>query len=149
MANIPSLQDQLNNLINGDATQPVQPGQIQEVALAQNANVQIYYVKYLDADNKPNTCELTYNPTTGQASLVDASPLSQAPLQKNTTLVKGVSGVTEYILVNSPSIAQGKDYQQISDFMHKNHPNDDISAPVYSSTEKFQRSVVKTLVFKQ
>jgi len=148
---IPSIQNELIKIFKIDATQPFPIDKIEQVTVTSNANVQIYYVKTVDSNNQSVRAEITYNPSTGQSTVVDLSFPSTLPIQRNITVVKGVSGVTETIIVNSPTITQGKEYQQISDFINRNHPNDNIQAsiPVLSATEKYQRSVVRTLVFKQ
>ena len=116
-----------------------------------NANLQIYYIKTVNADGKPVKAEITYNSATGQATVVDVSVVVSEKVQRTTTVVKEITGVVETIVVNSAAVTQGKEFQQISDFITKNHPSDMIQAgtAVLSATEKYQRSVLKTYVFKQ
>ena len=116
-----------------------------------NANLQIYYIKTVNADGKPVKAEITYNSATGQATVVDVSVVVSEKVQRTATVVKEITGVVETIVVNSAAVTQGKEFQQISDFITKNHPSDIIQAgtAVLSATEKYQRSVLKTYVFKQ
>ena len=116
-----------------------------------NANLQIYYIKTVNADGKPVKAEITYNSATGQATVVDVSVVVSEKVQRTATVIKEITGVVETIVVNSAAVTQGKEFQQISDFITKNHPSDIIQAgtAVLSATEKYQRSVLKTYVFKQ
>ena len=124
---------------------------IQEVTMVTNANLQIYYIKTVNADGKPVKAEITYNSATGQATVVDVSVVVSEKVQRTATVIKEITGVVETIVVNSAAVTQGKEFQQISDFITKNHPSDIIQAgtAVLSATEKYQRSVLKTYVFKQ
>ena len=47
-------------------------------------------------------------------------------ITRNTTVIQETTGVASIITYNSPTITHGKEYQQIYDFMIRNHPNDNI-----------------------
>jgi hypothetical protein len=47
-------------------------------------------------------------------------------ITRNTTVIHETTGVASIITYNSPTITLSKDYQQIYDFMTRNHPNDNI-----------------------
>jgi len=116
-----------------------------------NANLQIYYIKTVNADGKPVKAEITYNSATGLATVVDVSVVVSEKVQRTATVIKEITGVVETIVVNSAAVTQGKEFQQISEFITKNHPSDiiQVGTAVLSATEKYQRSVLKTYVFKQ
>lgn len=52
---------------------------------------------------------------------------------------------------NTTAIKSTKEYKQISDFLIKNHPGVvlDTAVPVVEKTDKYQRSIVKTIAFQQ
>ena len=84
-------------------------------------------------------------------TVLDVSEVKSVPAVTTSTEVKSVSGVTKVVTTNVETIKESKEYQQITDFLIKNHPEEDITVaePVVEKTNKYQRSVVKTVVFKK
>lgn len=70
---ITAIQNEIIKIVNVDVSQSLQIEKIQEVTVSKNTNVQTYYIKTLDANNNSVKIEVSYNPTTDQAIVIDSS----------------------------------------------------------------------------
>lgn len=52
---------------------------------------------------------------------------------------------------NVATIKESKEFKKITDFISKNHPDDAglLTTPIVETTEKYQRSSIKTIAFSQ
>lgn len=95
--------------------------------------------------------EIVFNPSTEECEVIDVSEVKETQSVSTTTQVKEVSGVSQVTTTNVQTIKETKEFKQISEFLIKNHPEEHFETvePIVERTEKYQRSVVKTVVFRK
>lgn len=127
----------------------IKTSQITEVTVSKNTNMPVYHVTVTDQQGKPVTVEIVYNPTTQQGTVTDVGSATTKPVL-TTSEIKSVSGVYEVTTTNTTIIKSSKEYKQITDNLVSTHPNDNLetATPLVEKTEKYQRAVVKTIVFQ-
>lgn len=152
LTTIPVLQAEVIKYVNIDSTKPLDTSKIISVTESMNTNTKIYTIRTVEAKtNKVVSIEAAYNPTTGAVNVVDVSEVHPEVVKKTVNVVKDVSGVSQISTTSTEEIKVTKEFKQITDFLSKNHPKDqiEVSTPVFSVTDKYQRSMVKTIVFQQ
>ena len=118
------------------------------MTVSKNTNLPVYHVTTIK-DGKPVEIEIVYNPATGEGSVVNVGIVTGKPVL-TTTEIKPVTGVSEITITNTTTIKATKEYKQIVDNLVSTHPNDHLetAVPIVEKTEKYQRAVVKTVVFQ-
>jgi hypothetical protein len=108
----------------------------------------VYHITIIK-DGKPIEIEIVYNPATGEGSVVNVGTITGKPVL-TTTEIKPVTGVSEITITNTTTIKATKEYKQIVDNLVSTHPNDHLetAVPIIEKTEKYQRALVKTVVFQ-
>lgn len=143
--------EEVKKIVNADATVELETSKITSVTVSKNTNVQVYQIKAADANNKPVSIEIIYNPTTQETTVVDVSEVKTDKKIITTTITKETTGVSDVTTTNTDIIKQSKEYTQITDFLKKNHPEVDVTVvePKVDQTEKYQRSVIKTVILQE
>ena len=146
---VPCLESDIKKAIKMSSTRPMDKKQIKLIKVSKNTNVPVYEVKVADESGKEVTVEIVHNTATQECTVIDVAEVQSVKPVSTTTQVKSISGVTEVTTTNTETIKESKEFKQITTFLEENHPEENIAVavPVIDVTDKFQRSIVKTVVF--
>lgn len=86
------------------------------------------------------------------ATVVDVAKIvstQQAAITE--TVVQEFTGKSSILTTNVATIKESKEFKRISDMIVKNHPTESalITSPLLETTERYQRTLIKTIVYSQ
>lgn len=104
----------------------IETTKITTVSVSKQTNVEVYEITGVNNEGKEVSVEIVYNPSTDEGSVVDVVEVKNVKPIQTVTETKTITGIVEVVTTNTQTIKESTEFKQISDFLTKNHPDEEI-----------------------